>query len=411
MIGKTLAHYEITGLLGKGGMGEVYRARDTRLGRDVAVKVLPASLAGNPEVRARFEREAKTVSSLNHPNICVVHDVGREGDVDFLVMELVDGETLAQRLERGPLPTSDVLTIGTQIADALDQAHRAGVVHRDLKPGNIMLTRAGAKLMDFGLARVNALAGAGDASGMAGAPVSASPTVAHPLTAEGTILGTFQYMAPEQLEGKEADARTDLWALGCVLYEMAVGKRAFAGRTQASLIAAIMHTEPSPVSQHAPLLPPALDPLVNACLAKDPSERVQSAHDVKLQLGWLTEGASSTARAVAPEIRKPNQRPPWLAFAVAVVATAAVTAFIVTTFVPSDGTAPSSAQPQRFIMGSHNLFASSVPTFAPDGSYVVFAVRAEALTRLYRRDLRTFETAPIPGTEGGYGPFFSPDGA
>src|SRR5262245_61256079 len=239
--GSRLGPYEVVSPLGAGGMGEVFRARDSRLGRDVAIKILPSHLATSPEVRARFEREAKTASSLNHPHICVVYDVGREGDTDYLVMELVDGETLAARLARGPLPVAEVLRLGIQIADALEKAHRAGVVHRDLKPGNVMLTRSGAKLMDFGLARATGLASAGSSSILG---VSQSPTIAQPLTGEGTIVGTFQYMAPEQLEGREADARSDLWSFGCVLYEMTTGQRAFEGRSQASLISSIMKEEP-----------------------------------------------------------------------------------------------------------------------------------------------------------------------
>src|SRR5438067_1472638 len=211
--GSRLGPYEITAPLGAGGMGEVYRARDTRLLRDVAVKVLPSHLSSSPEVRSRFEREARTVSSLNHPHICVLHDVGRQGDTDYLVMELVEGESLAQRLARGPLPAPEVLRLGAQIADALDRAHRAGVVHRDLKPGNVMLSKGGAKLMDFGLARAFGLAGSAGASNVTA--MTHSPTVAQPLTAEGFIVGTFQYMSPEQLEGRESDPRSDLWALGC----------------------------------------------------------------------------------------------------------------------------------------------------------------------------------------------------
>ena len=289
--GDRLGPYEIVAPLGAGGMGEVYRAKDTRLGRDVAVKVLPQHLSSNAEIRARFEREAKTVSSLNHPHICTLHDVGREGNTDYLVMELIEGETLAQRLARGALPLPDVLRIAAQIADALDRAHRAGVTHRDLKPGNVMLTRSGAKLMDFGLARGTGLGPVSD--------MTSSPTVAGPLTTEGTIIGTFQYMAPEQLEGQPADARADLWALGCVLYEMATGRRAFEGKSQASLITAIMGSQPPPVSQVTPLAPPALDRLVAACLTKDPSERIQSAHDAKLQLGWMAEGGTATSSAAS----------------------------------------------------------------------------------------------------------------
>jgi serine/threonine protein kinase len=222
--GTRLGPYEIVAPLGAGGMGEVYSAKDTRLGREVAVKVLPQHLTSNPEIRARFEREAKTVSSLNHPHICTLHDVGREGDTDYLVMELIEGETLAARLLKGALPLADVLKLGAQIADALDRAHRAGVMHRDLKPGNVMLTRSGAKLMDFGLARASGLGATSE--------LTSSPTVTGPLTAEGTILGTFPYMAPEQLEGQEADARADLWALGCVLYEMAAGSAHSRGRAR-----------------------------------------------------------------------------------------------------------------------------------------------------------------------------------
>jgi serine/threonine protein kinase len=242
--GTKLGPYEIVAPLGAGGMGEVYRAHDTRLGRDVAIKVLPEHLSSNPEVRARFEREAKTVSSLNHPHICTLFDVGREGETDYLVMELVDGETLAQRLAKGPLGPAEVLKLGAQVADALDRAHRAGVIHRDLKPGNVMLTKSGAKLMDFGLARATGLAGPAGGSGITHAALTQSPTVAGPLTAEGTIVGTFQYMSPEQLEGREADARSDIWALGCVLYEMASGRRAFEGASQASLIGSIMNAAP-----------------------------------------------------------------------------------------------------------------------------------------------------------------------
>ena len=299
--GTRLGVYEILGLLGAGGMGDVYRARDTRLQREVAIKVLPAGLASTPDARARFDHEARAISSLNHPNICTLHDVGHEGDVHFLVLELVSGESLADRVARGAMPIEDIVRIGSQIADALEKAHRAGIVHRDLKPGNVMLAKAGAKLLDFGLAQ----GGPTDAGEADSAPDS--PTMSRPITKEGTIVGTFQYMAPEQLEGGPVEARTDIWALGCVLYEMATGKHAFQGKSQASLISAIMSQEPESMSQLSPLTPPALERLVMACLAKDPDERVQTAHDVKLQLQWIAEGGSRAGLAAPIAARRRNR--------------------------------------------------------------------------------------------------------
>jgi len=289
--GTRLGPYEIVAPLGAGGMGEVWRARDTRLGREVAIKVLPAAFAADPALRARFDREAKTISSLNHPNICTLYDVGREGDTDFLVLELVEGETLALRIARGPLPLAELLRFGMQTTDALEKAHKAGIIHRDLKPGNIMLTKAGAKLLDFGLARGGQLANTP-------ADATISPTMTGPLTAQGHIVGTFQYMAPEQLEGTEADARSDLWALGCVLYEMATGKPAFAGTSQASLISSIMKDEPKSLGELAPMSPPVLDRAIRQCLAKDPDERWQSAGDLKRELAWIS-ASGSQASAIA----------------------------------------------------------------------------------------------------------------
>src|SRR5688572_7824849 len=289
-------------------MGEVYRARDTRLGREVAVKVLPEHLSANPEDRARFEREARTISQLDHPHICTLFDVGQQGDTFYLVMELLQGESLAHRLERGALPLADVLTIGRQIAEALDRAHRAGVVHRDLKPGNVMLVKTGAKLLDFGLARSAGLAA--DAGSR-----SHSPTMSRPLTIEGAIAGTFQYMAPEVLEGREADARSDLWALGCVLYEMATGARAFEGTSQASVIAAIMTGEPPPMTELKPVTPPALEQLVRRCLRKDPEARPQSARDVAFILELIAGESLGAAQALtAPGRRRAF---PWIQAGVA----------------------------------------------------------------------------------------------
>ena len=405
--GTKLGPYEILSPLGSGGMGEVYRARDTRLGRDVAIKVLPQHLSANAEVRTRFEREAKTVSSLNHPNICTLFDVGRDRDTDYLVMELIEGETLAHRLAKGALPTSEVLRLGAQIADGLDRAHRAGVVHRDLKPGNVMLTKSGAKLMDFGLARASGLAGP-QGSGVSIGALTQSPTIAQPLTAEGTLVGTFQYMSPEQLEGQEADARSDMWAMGCVLYEMATGKRAFEGKSQASLISAILATEPKPVSQLAPLTPTALDRVVAQCLAKDPADRIQSAHDVKLQLGWIADGASE--RVPAKRERRAQSRVPFLiAIALALVVGAAVRQL---TFpreeqAPVTRTtigAPAGTRPQ--ITGDD----AGPPAISPDGSMLIFtAVGGGGGKRLWVRRLDELSARPLAGTDEASYPFWSPD--
>src|SRR5215469_8861178 len=258
--GTTLGPYEIQSPLGVGGMGEVYRARDTRLERTVAIKILPQEMSRDPLRKQRFEREAKTISNLNHPHICVLHDVGSQDGLSYLVMECLEGETLAKRLEKGSLSLEQVLKCGAQIADALDKAHRNGVVHRDLKPSNIMLTPTGAKLLDFGLAR----------------PVEPLPSVAtltaaftnSPLTEHGTIVGTFQYMSPEQVEGKELDGRSDIFSLGAVLYEMLTGQRAFEGKSQLSVASAILEKEPVPISSIKPMTPPALDHAIRRCLAK-----------------------------------------------------------------------------------------------------------------------------------------------
>src|SRR5258707_1603289 len=286
--GTKLGPYEIQSPLGAGGMGEVYRARDTRLERTVAIKVLPAHLSSSPDLRQRLEREAKAVSKLSHPHICTLHDIGHQDGVDFLVMELHDGETLEHRLTKGPLSPQQTLRIAAQIADALAKAHKTGITHRDLKPSNIMLTKSGAKLMDFGLAK---------ASGPAPLEAALTEMTAEQakLTVEGTIVGTFQYVAPEQLEGKEADARTDILALGELIYEMATGKPAFNGESRASLIAAILTAEPQPITQLQPLTPPTLDRVVRECLAKDPDERWQSAKDLSSELSWIAESGGHTA--------------------------------------------------------------------------------------------------------------------
>src|SRR5712664_1959 len=287
--GRRLGPYEILSAIGAGGMGEVYRARDTRLDRIVAIKVLPAHLAERAELRERFEREAKTIASLNHPHICTLHDTGHQDEIDFLVMEYLEGETVAQRLVKGSLPLEQVLQYAIEIADALDKAHRKGVTHRDLKPGNIMLTKSGTKLLDFGLAKLK------QEVAPANVQLSQLATADDPLTAKGTIVGTLQYMAPEQLEGKEVDARTDIFAFGTVVYEMATGKRAFEGKSQASLIAAILEREPPAMSSLQPMTPPALDRVVKKCLSKEPERRWQAASEVCDELKWIAEDGSQAA--------------------------------------------------------------------------------------------------------------------
>src|SRR5579859_719938 len=319
--GAKLGPYEIVAPLGAGGMGEVYRARDTRLGRDVAVKVLPERLISSPDFRQRFEREARAISSLQHPHICVLHDIGHdEAAGEFLVMELLEGETVAERLKRGKLPLQELLKIGIEMADALDKAHRKGLTHRDLKPANIMLTKSGSKLMDFGLAKPAALGaagGTGSAPLLSAAMTADGPSPASPITSTGSIVGTIQYMSPEQIEGREADARSDIFAFGATLYEMATGARAFQGKSQISVASALLEKDPDPISQAQPLAPAALDRVVAQCLAKDPEERFQSAHDVGLELKWVSVAAGSPRQIEYGDVKSPLQRAlPWAVAAV-----------------------------------------------------------------------------------------------
>src|SRR5260221_6638734 len=295
--GTRFGPYEILSSIGAGGMGEVYKARDTRLDRIVAIKVLPTHLADRAELRERFEREARTIASLNHPHICTLFDIGQQDGIDYLVMEYLEGETLAHRLQKGPLPLEQVLQYAIEIADALDKAHRKGVTHRDLKPGNIMLTKSGTKLLDFGLAKLK------QEIVPANVQLSQLPTANDPLTAQGMIVGTLQYMAPEQLEGKEVDARTDIFAFGAVVYEMATGKRAFEGKSQASLMVAIMERDPLPMSSLQPMTPPALDRVVRKCLAKEPEKRWQAASDVCDELKWIAEGSSQVTLAPTAAVK------------------------------------------------------------------------------------------------------------
>jgi Tol biopolymer transport system component len=405
--GARLGPYEVVGALGAGGMGEVYRARDTRLERTVALKVLPSTLAADADRRARFEREARAVSSLNHPHICTLHDIGRQDGIDFLVMEYLEGETLADRLKRGPLPTDAVLRYAVQIADALDKAHRQGVIHRDLKPGNVMLTKTGPKLLDFGLAKLQG------PQLSAGSMLSALPTGEKPLTEAGTLLGTFQYMAPEQLEGKEADARTDIFAFGAVVYEMATGRRAFEGKSQASLIAAILEHDPPPMTTVQPLTPPALDRVVRTCLAKDPDERWQNAHDVMAELRWIAEGAYQLGIA-APVVARHRGRE-RLAWA---LAAAGLAAALGTAILSRPERAPAySSLVRAYVPAPAGMsFAFTGDSAGPvqissDGTRLAFVAEdKDGQQRLWTRPVEAAAAQPLAGTEGATFPFWSADG-
>ena len=303
-LGTKLGAYQIQSAIGAGGMGEVYRAVDMRLNRTVAIKVLPGHLSESPEAKERFDREARAISALNHARICTLYDVGHQDGVDFLIMEFLEGESLADRLRKGALPVKETLKIGIDVCEALEAAHRHGIVHRDLKPGNIMLTPGGAKLMDFGLAKPLGVAAASSRAGSAPSFTAVATALGSspisPLTSAGTIVGTIQYMSPEQIEGKEADARSDIFALGSVLYEMAAGKRPFEGKSQISLASAILEKDPEPISTIKPMTPPAFDYTVNTCLQKNPDDRFQTAHDVKLQLQWIVTSSSSTGMKAMP---------------------------------------------------------------------------------------------------------------
>ncbi len=404
--GTRLGPYEILAPVGAGGMGEVYRARDTRLDRTVAVKVLSSHLSDNPEIRQRFDREARTISQLSHPHICALHDVGHQDGIDYLVMEFLEGETMTDRLSRGPLPAEGVLRYGIEIADALDKAHRQGIVHRDLKPGNIMLTKSGVKLVDFGLAKLAAVSPANSS-------VSILQTQAGMnLTQEGTILGTFQYMAPEQLEGAEADARSDIFAFGAVLYEMATGQKAFSGKSQASLIAAILGSEPAAISTVAPMTPPALDRVVKTCLAKDPDDRWQTAHDVMLQLKWIAEGGSQ-AGVPAPLVarRRSRERLAWSVAAVLALATVALAAALLARPRSVPRLVRSSLLPPEKTTYHFVSDAAGPPALSPDGLQIAFTAReTSGKTFLWVRSLDSLTARELAGTEGAMYPFWSPDG-
>jgi len=367
---------------------------------------MPASSAADPEFRARFEREARTISQLSHPHICALYDVGNQDGVEFLVMEHLEGETLADRLKKGPVPVEQALELATEVADALDKAHRMGIVHRDLKPANIMLTKAGSKLLDFGLAKLGVAAPPGTVETKLLTSIGPAAS-ADPLTARGTILGTFQYMSPEQLEGKDADTRSDIWAFGCVVYEMVTGKRTFEGKTQASLIAAILERDPAPMAELVPLTPPALGRLVRTCLAKDPDDRFQTAHDLGLQLRWIDEGGSA-AGLPAPVIAKRKRRE--LVMWIGIAAAAALAATAATWLL----------KPEPVVKNVVSRFSHPLPdgqiftrqgrhgiAISPDGTKVAYI----ADQQIYLRGLDQLEAQPIRGTsEDPFEVFFAPDG-
>jgi len=384
-------------------MGEVYRARDTRLDRTVAIKVLPQHLADTPEARQRFEREARAVSALNHPHICTLHDVGSQDGTEFLVMEYLEGETLAARLEKGPLPLEQVLKLGIEIADALDKAHRQGIIHRDLKPDNIMLTKSGAKLLDFGLAKA-AVAPASVAT------LTAAVTRTTPVTQQGTIVGTFQYMSPEQVEGKEVDARSDIFSFGAVLYEMLTGQRAFPGKSQLSVASAILEKEPAPISTAKPMTPPMMERAVNRCLAKEPDDRWQTARDLELELKWIA-GSGSQSAVAAPVIAR-NKIRELVAWIVAGVCALAAVTFGVLHWSHTPEKPRVVRSYVKATLSSGFLFSGQVSGFAlsPDGLRLAYvALNANGKGGLWVRPLDSLQAQPLAGTDDASYPFWSPD--
>jgi len=396
--GTRLGPYEVLGALGAGGMGEVYTARDSRLDRLVAVKILSPALASSSEARDRFEREARAISRLSHPHVCALFDVGREGDTLFLVMELLDGETLKTAIGRGPLQMSDVLRIGREIADALAAAAKEGIAHRDLKPGNVMLTGAGVKLLDFGLAKT-----------VTPAVTAAEMPTAAALTAPGMWMGTAPYMSPEQLDGRPVDGRSDIFALGAVLYEMATGQPAFAGDTIAAISSAIMRVDPQPPSSMRPEVPAAFDRLVRECLTKQPDRRWQSAHDVALQLAAIRDGANSPETHAAAR-RRPMVLLAWMgALAAAAVLASAVTMRLMRTDVAP---APSFAVDISPPAGTMFTYTSETVHFAvsPDGRQLAFVAGAPGTDRrVWIRPLASIDARAVSGTDGAAVVFWSPD--
>jgi eukaryotic-like serine/threonine-protein kinase len=398
-VGTRLGPYEVQSSLGAGGMGEVYKAKDIRLNRTVAIKVLPAALASDPQFRERFSHEARIIAQVDHPRICALYDVGEQDGTAYLVMQYLEGETLATRLERGALPLADALTVAIEIADALDKAHRAGIIHRDLKPGNVMLTKAGAKLLDFGVAKLRGTA----------PPLSMTDiTQVAPPIAHGMVIGTVQYMAPEQVEGREADVRSDIFAFGAVMYEMVTGKRAFDGPSPGSVIGMLLKDHPPPLSTHLPVSPPMLDKVVATCLAKDPEDRWQTARDLVRELKWINEGARlEPAPAILVTRANAVGIVGWILAGVLLLG-------FVFFAIPYYRRPAAEIGVARFpILPPADATFPGLPSFltvSPDGTHLAFIVlTADGKRQLWMRALDSLRSEPIAGTEGADQPFWSPD--
>src|SRR6266436_5478566 len=414
--GTKLGPYEIQSPLGAGGMGEVYRALDTRLDRTVAIKILASHLSSSPELKQRMEREARAISSLNHRHICHLYDIGSQDGTDYMVMEFLEGETLAERLRKGAMPLNEIFKTGIAVAEALAVAHRQGIVHRDLKPGNIMLTEGGAKLMDFGLAKPlglrNTATVPGAAPSFTAAATSSGPSPLSPLTTAGSIIGTIQYMSPEQIEGKDADTRSDIFAFGAVLYEMATGNKPFQGKSQISLASSILEKDPEPISTLKPLTPTTFEHVVTTCLQKNPEERFQTAHDVKLELQWIAADKSSPAVAAAPPgPSRSGERLGWAAAVVMAIVLGVVAGVFISRPLQSAQVIRTVMNPPANTTLSLTGDFAGPPVLSPDGASIAFAATgADGKTAIWVRPMNVLEAHMLARTEGATFPFWSPDG-